>query len=381
MVYSLAEKLISMEKYNLHSSVTQGVKLLFPATLRNCTQIAIKSGILKEKDQTCLTFSKKALHNEYDFHTIRLKNILKVQLNEMRTFKSIQEAAKSISKKPIAELKKEAVSSILDKMLLDYEKDYKKYYSKKFSKPKQIGCPFYLEAKNKKIGIVLCHGYKASPAEVHLLAKYLNKNGYNVLVPRLRGHGTSPINMKDITYQDWQESLNEAYAVLRQSCDKVILVGFSTGGLLSLCCAAQNYVDGIVCINAALQLNDIRINYIGVINFWNQLLKVKKQYIDAKPEYPHTNYSRNYLKGVEELKKLMEQTNVCATHITCPALIIQARKDPVVNPKSGQEIYKTIKSKVKYLYEPDLKHHVIVRGEGHKETFETIHKFIHNKIK
>jgi len=380
MVYSLADKLIAMEKYRLHPSVLQGVKILFPSTLKECTEAALRSGILKESDKTCLTLSKNALNDEYDFHTIRLKNILKVQLNEMRVFKDVQKAAESIAKKPLAFLKKEAVSTILDKMLFDYEADYKKYYSKKFSKPKQTGSPYFLEARSKKIGVVLCHGYKASPAEVHLLAKYLNKKGYNVLVPRLKGHGTAPINLKDVTYQDWQESMNEAYAVLRQSCDKVILVGFSTGGLLSLCCAAQNYVDGIVCVNAALKLNDIRINYIGAINFWNDLLKIRKSYIDAKPEYPHTNYSRNYLKGVEELSKLMEQTNTCATHVSCPALIIQGKKDPIVNSKSGQAIYGLIKSKTKYLYEPDAEHHVIIRGTGHEEVFETIHKFIHNKV-
>lgn len=380
MVYSLAEKLRAMEKYNLHPSVKQGVKLLFPSTLKECTQTALKSGIFKEKNKTCLSFSKKAFNDEHDFHTIRLKNILKVSLNEMRVFKDIHKSAESVAKQSIRSLKQEAISTILDKMLLDYEADYKKYYSKKFSKPKQIGCPFFLEARSKKIGIVLCHGYKASPAEVHLLAKYLNKKGCNVLVPRLKGHGTAPINIKDVTYQDWQESLDEAYAVLRQACDKVVLVGFSTGGLLSLCCAAQNYVDGIVCVNAALKLNDIRVNYIGTLNFWNQLLKVKKTYIDAKPEYPHTNYSRNYLKGVEELSKLMQHASNCAKHIACPSLIIQAKKDPIVNPRSGQEIYKTIKSKVKYLFEPDLDHHVIVRGEGHEEIFETIYKFVHTKI-
>ncbi len=380
MVYSLADKLISMEKYRLHPSALQGVKILFPSTLRECTEAALRSGILKESDKTCLTLSKKALNDEYDFHTIRLKNILKVQLNEMRVFKDVQKAAESVAKKPLAFLKKEAVSTILDKMLFDYEADYKKYYSKQFSKPKQIGSPYFFEARSKKIGVVLCHGYKASPAEVHLLAKYLNKKGYNVLVPRLKGHGTAPINLKDVTYQDWQESMNEAYAVLRQSCDKVILVGFSTGGLLSLCCAAQNYVDGIVCVNAALKLNDIRVNYIGAINFWNDLLKIRKSYIDTKPEYPHTNYSRNYLKGVEELSKLMEQTNTCATHVSCPALIIQGKKDPIVNSKSGQVIYGLIKSKIKYLYEPDTEHHVIIRGVGHEEVFETIHKFIHNKV-
>ncbi len=380
MVYSLADKLISIEKYRLHPSVMQGVKILFPTTLKDCTDAALRSGILKETDKSSFVFSKKALNNEYDFHTIRLKNILKVQLNELRIFKDVQKTAESLAKKPVTFLKKQAVLTILDKMLLDYEADYKKYYSKKFSKPKQIGSPYFLKAQSKKIGVVLCHGYKASPAEVHLLAKYLNKKGYNVLVPRLKGHGTAPINLKDVTYQDWQESLDEAYAVLRQSCDKVVLVGFSTGGLLSLCCAAQNYVDGIVCVNAALKLNDIRMHYIGAINFWHDLLKIRKNYIDTEPEYPHTNYSRNYLKGVEELSKLMKETDTCAPSVACPALIIQGKKDPIVNPKSGQDIYSMIKSKTKYLYEPDLDHHVIVRGTGHEEVFETIYKFIHTKI-
>lgn len=58
--------------------------------------------------------------------------------------------------------------------------------------------------------------------------------------------------------------------------EKIYIVGFSTGGLLALLSAKKNLptLKGIICINAALQLNDVRIKtFIPAINFWNDLVE------------------------------------------------------------------------------------------------------------
>lgn len=103
--------------------------------------------------------------------------------------------------------------------------------------------------------------------------------------------------------------------------------------------------------------------------------KGKFEYVDDKPENPSMNYSRNYLKGVEQLKDLMEECKKSLHKISTPTLIIQAKNDPVVSPSSGAVIYQNIKSKNKLLLEPDFSNHVIINGENKEEVFEEIRSF------
>jgi esterase/lipase len=185
--------------------------------------------------------------------------------------------------------------------------------------------------------------------------------------------------------------VQRAYAALTNISAKIVFVGFSTGGLLSLLSCArksgqERKISAVISINAALKLVDIKARMVPGVNLWNNLLekfhieKAKFEYVDDQPENPHINYSRNYIKGVYELEKLMENCENNLDKITTNALIIQAAKDPVVNPISGSIIYTKIRSKEKSLVEMDFENHVIITSEGKEEVFEEIRKFLH-KIK
>ncbi len=118
------------------------------------------------------------------------------------------------------------------------------------------------------------------------------------------------------------------------------------------------------------------------INIWNEMLEKlniehgKFEYVDDAPENPNFNYSRNYLKAVAELEKLMEECHKVLPKIAIPTLIIQANRDPVVDPSSGKMIYNNIKSQNKMLFEPDFTNHVIINGERKEEVFAMIKEFL-----
>ena len=92
-----------------------------------------------------------------------------------------------------------------------------------------VGSPFLVKGKSKKVGILLSHGYMAAPREVKGLAYFLGKMGYWVYVPRLKGHGTSPDDLALRSYQDWMRSIDRGYAIISSICRKVVVGGFSTG--------------------------------------------------------------------------------------------------------------------------------------------------------
>ncbi len=356
-------------------------------------ELAKNQGMITQENSSRISINKSQFKKEYDFHEIRLENTLHVIANEFFLMEVANNIVKRNAETFDGDLRKRVFEVIFDKDLEIYENDYAKYYDEKFSKDKSIGTPFFLNSHHKtlariqKIGILLCHGYKSSPKEVESLGQFLNGFGFKVYAVRLKGHGTAPINMKDATWQDWYNSVQRGYAALRNSCSKIVIVGFSTGGLLGLlsCAEKSQHVHAVITINAALKLLDIKTKMVPGINMWNEMLqklhieKGKFEFVDDVPENPAINYGRNYLKGVEQLGHLMEECGNNLGKITTPALIIQAKKDPVVNPASGKMIYEKINSKNKILCELDLSNHVIVNGENKEEVFEAIRKFL-NKI-
>lgn len=354
-------------------------------------QLAKNIGDIEELQGGIIRLNKKFLLKDYDFHSIRIKNTLRVIYNEFSLLEIAKNIVRRVCKVPYEELRKDTFDDLCKKNQEIYDADYQIYYDKNFSKDKSVGRPFFLDSqiktssKIRKTGILICHGYKSSPKEVAALANFFNGFGFKVYAVRLRGHGTAPINMKDVSWQEWYDSLQRGYAILRNICSKVIIVGFSTGGLLSLVSASNKNrgLSAIVSINAALKLKSISAKMVPGINIWNEMLEKlhiehgKFEYVDDVPENPDFNYSRNYLKGVEELGKLMEECHQSLEKILVPTLIIQASKDPVVDPISGKMIYDSIKSKNKMLFEPDFANHVIVSGDRKEEVFAMIKEFLH----
>lgn len=355
-------------------------------------ELAKKQGIIEEVPGGKIRIKKDLLAKQYDFHQIRLENSLHVIANEF----SLLDTASLIVKKAVRtedeELRKKVFEEIHKRDLEIFQNDYQIYFDEKFSKDKSIGSPFFLPSRAKissqvrGVGVLISHGYKSAPKEIESLAQFLNGFGFKVYGTRLKGHGTAPINLKETTWEDWYYSMQRGYAALQNICAKIVIVGFSTGGLLALVsCAKKSNLSkkltGVVSINAALKLLDIKARMVPGINVWNELLeklnieKGRFEFVDDVPENPNINYSRNYLKGVEELRDLMSVCERVLPQITTKALVIQGAKDPVVNPVSGKIIYDEISSQEKFLSELDFANHVIVNSAGKEEVFEEIRKF------
>lgn len=393
VIYLSAVTIKKCGKYRLNSSIYE--ENLFKIFLDEKNEefdsvfkLAKDQGLITE-DGDKIVINKSLFYKKYDFHEIRRENTLLVIGNEFSLLDTATEIVKKNVKISDKELRQKVFKEIERIDLEIFGKDYKKYFDKKFSKDKSIGSPFFLDSsdktvsKVKRIGVLICHGYKSSPKEVEALANFLNGFGFKVYASRLSGHGTAPINLKDVTWEDWYFSFQRGYAALNNVCSKIIVVGFSTGGLLGLLSCSRKRKDlcAIVAINSALKLKDIKARMVPGINIWNEMLeklhieKGKFEYVDDKPENPDMNYSRNYLRGVEQLGDLMSECEKSLSKISTPALIIQAKNDPVVNPLSGELIYKNIKSKNKYLFEPNFSNHVIINGENKEEVFEEIRSF------
>ena len=267
-----------------------------------------------------------------------------------------------------------------------FEEDYKKYFIKGESKPKEIGSPLFLKKRFSEKGVILVHGYMAAPEEMRVLADNLYKAGYTVYSARLRGHGTSPEDLAERTWEEWYASVNNAYVVMKNSVKDFVMLGFSTGAGIALLQAANkgDKFKGVISINAPLKLQNITSHLSSAVVFWNKALekvhinKGKMEYIANDPENPHINYTRNPMSGVNELGQLMDIVEKKLPEINIPSLIIQGSDDPVVNPESGLEIFTKIGTKDKEIVRIFSERHGIVRGEESKKVTSAILTFLDN---
>ncbi|PLY07573.1 MAG: glycerol acyltransferase [Arcobacter sp.] len=346
--------------------------------------VAIKDEILSEME-TEYVIHIENLMNLFTHHTIRLRNIMRVILNEVLIIEEVNDIVKKLINLSENEINEKLYKLLKKEEIYEYENDYAIHIDDEDLKPKNIGIPYSFENNDSNTCVITIHGFSSSPKEVLELSQFLHKKGLNVYAPRLKGHGTSPKDLKDTTWNDWYLSLSRAIALVTLKYKKIFIIGFSTGGLLALLSTKKCYpqIKGIICINSALHLNDIRIKtLLPALSFWNDLVvsfnanDYAKEYVDNVSENPELNYNKHYIKAIEQLDLLMTKTRKNIPKIQTPTFIIQAKNDPVVNPTSAYEIYEKIKSEKKEILMLDLDNHIIIKGENTKELFERIYLFL-----
>lgn len=401
VIYYSANLIQKTRKFRIHSSIfEQNLFKLFAdephEAFDSVFNLALEQKIIEfsePKNHYEIRINKAALAKKSDFHEIRLENTLQVIINEFLLQTNANSIIKKVAKIADESLRELVFNEIRRHDFENFDLDYEANFDPKFSKEKSVGEPFYLEAnckastKIQKLAAIAVHGYKAAPKEVEQLAKTINGYGIRVYGVRLKGHGTAPIDLKNVQWQEWYESVQRAYCALNNIAHKIIFIGFSTGGLLSLlaCSFKRNFshkLAAVISINSALKLRNIKARMVPGITWWNELLeklaieKGKLEYVDDAPENPHINYNRNYLHGVYELEKLMEICALNLEQITAPALIIQGKNDGIVDPSSGKAIFDKINSKEKFLRELDFANHVIIASNGKEEVFGEIIEFL-----
>ena len=373
----------------LHHSLTkQCAKIAFGLSyepLENIVSECKREGILEEIDNYYV-IHREAFDDTIPFHDIRLRLTAKVIANEFEPLVDCVETLQSNLNLPPDKAKIKLADEIARYEQRHYERDYFRYFDQEQSKEARIGQPFDLRPVDTpaKAGIVLVHGYLAAPEEMRALGERLRATGYHCYGVRLDGHGTAPRNLADVNWTDWMLSLTAAYALLRNLNEKVYIVGFSMGGLLSLLKAADlgTQADGLVTINTALRIKDNRASFAGAAVIWNELLKNlniesgRLDYVENKPFNPHINYRQNYLKGVKQLSLVIERCEKRLSQVSCPTLILQSDADPIVRPQSAQVIHKKIASSIKELHVLESSRHHIVNDESLDRVTELIVDFL-----
>jgi carboxylesterase len=198
-------------------------------------------------------------------------------------------------------------------------------------------------------GVLLVHGFTATTAEVHLVAKALHARGYSVAGPLLPGHGTSPEDMNRYRWQDWYAAVEKAYLELEARCQRVVVGGESTGGLLALRLAALHpEIAAVLSYASALQLTMRRWDVLRM-----RLITPFVPYISKGPstdDNPWQGYNVYPLKAAAQLLRLQGEIRRLLPDVRQPILIVQGKQDRTVAASAPQEIYDGVRSAVKEMH-------------------------------
>jgi esterase/lipase len=344
--------------------------------------LAENTSVIKIKDDKIFKDQTKFI-TPSNFHTIRIENPILVMANEVEPVKEVEDFFKRVAQKSNHEIIRLVKDQILEKINTDFSCDYNDHYIEGESKQREVGRPLFLKHETEIAGVLLIHGYMAAPEEMKAFALYLYEKSFTVYAPRLKGHGTAPEDLAETRYEQWIESVEEAVVVLKHSCKNIIVGGFSTGAGLALELSTRvDGIDAVFAVAPPMRLQDLGSYFVPAIDAWNTMIKkihldtIAKEFIENHPENPHINYTRDPISGIHQLEKLMEHLEPKLKTINRPTLVVQSRKDPVVNPKGTLKLFQQIGSDIKEYYIFDDDRHGILMGNGAKRIYKAIENFI-----
>jgi esterase/lipase len=360
--------------------------------LEEFLQAASGLGLIQRTDQQYSFLP--ALTDKHDFDRIRIQNPLAVAANEVRPVKKVTDAIDRIINRANDISDSDYARLLFDDMLRDHMWDKEKFSAEKYADinsketATKSGAPYlHVPQHSNGLGIVLVHGFLATPAELQNLGDQLYERGHPVIGVRLKGHGTSPCDLRNRTWQEWFGEVKEGYRIMASLAERVCLVGFSTGGTLSLMLGADkpDRLAAIVAVSTALKFMNRNMVFIPLMHGANKMTNWLPSFEGVMPfrenksEHPTINYRNMPIRGLFELRRVVDEMENRLEHIDCPVALFQGTKDPVVDPKSAEIIYSKLTTKEKWLYKIAAKRHGIVT-DNIDGTQDKIIKFLNSIV-
>ena len=228
-----------------------------------------------------------------------------------------------------------------------------------------------------KVGLLVLHGFTGSPYEIQTFVDYIrNHTDWVVETPTFSGHGDAEsLALKGYKAEHWLMDAEIAYRKLAKIVEKVMVVGFSMGGIIAMYLAKRYPVKKLVLLSAAAK-------------YVNPTQLVKDIHAMAEDVFHHKlNDSDLFLQYEQKLRnfplsaaiqfmKIVSKTEPYISHIECPVFIVQGALDEIVPSTTAQYLYDEIPAKRKQLYISDCGRHHICYSDDCDEWFRKALDFL-----
>lgn len=238
------------------------------------------------------------------------------------------------------------------------------------------------------LSLIYLHGFSSSHREIYPVMEHLSQELHaNVFLSRLSGHGQDAAAMGQVQINDWLRDAEEALAIASELGERVMVVGTSTGGSLSVWLAANHpQVKGIVLLSPNFGPYDKRSEWMLLP--WGPVVAkmIVGETFGAPPKSDF--WARNFTTQfpTEGLFPMMAAVslvrNIDYKYLITPTLVLYTKKDDVVDPTRIERFYQALGSPKKQLIDlPDASGHLLAGAEISPQTTDQVVRLIAAFIK
>lgn len=325
-------------------------------------------------EKACYVLDDKLI-KDFEIDEIRTENLIAVYANEISPLKAVTTLIESsithvdeISARQFARFR-------FNDQEITTEWDKKQFNKAKFDEINQQQTAtadpnwFFLKApKEPASAVLLIHGFLAGPAEMRSLGDRLHAQGHHVLGVRLRGHGTSPWDLRDRNWHEWLDSVTRGYDIIKAFSQSIHIVGFSTGGLLALMQASlhpHKKIKSVTSVSAPVDFKNKNLKFVPLLHHANRFARIIKSdgimtFQPNDTEHPEVNYQHIPVRALYQLQQMIDQLMGEPLKINARLHLIQSKDDPVVEPSSVESLYQHIEAKDKSITMIEADRHGIV---------------------
>lgn len=380
--YHLHRSLLNPEEYGV--IINEGSSRLdqFLITVQSIDLVLIVDGYYVLQDK---------LIADFEIDEIRTENLISVYANEIAPLKKVT----SVIDSALAQVKdlgtQQFALNRFDDELLALEWDRKQFNKELHSEinAQQTASAdanwFFLKSTQASASaVLLIHGFLAGPAEMRSLGERLHAQGHHVLGIRLKGHGTSPWDLRSRNWQDWLASVTRGYNIIKAFSQSVHIVGFSTGGLLALLQASKHptsKIKTVSCISAPIEFKNKNMIFVPLLHHANNIVRwISSEglvpFRHNKPEHPEVNYQHIPIRALYQLQLLVGHIKTNPVQIDAEVFLYQSNQDPIVDPISVEKLNQITKATDKTVVTIESNRHGVVY-----ENLDDIHQKICATIK
>jgi carboxylesterase len=245
-----------------------------------------------------------------------------------------------------------------------------------------LGAEPFTYPGSSAVACLLLHGFTSTPQTLRELAELLQRRGITSRAPLLPGHGTRVTDLNGRTWEELEAYAERELLQLCQTHQKIILVGESSGGTIALRLAVKHpdKIAAVISVGGALvfPLDKVMRTILPIYKHISPMQRkvrvadvcdrralrerVAYRFIPMHMFHRLLRYSQLAIRELPELK--------------APLLILHARQDHSVSPRSAELMRKRAGSKYKKVIWYTRSYHNLLIDLEKQRVFSDIERFV-----
>lgn len=240
----------------------------------------------------------------------------------------------------------------------------------------------YYEGTNTHVGIILCHAYTGSPADVNFLARKLNQLGYSILCPLFDGHKSNNIfDLLEASPEIWWQNTKISVEWMKSKFERVLIFGLSMGGVMACRAIADStlQLDGGGVFNSPIVTSQERLTLTNTFMAYSQTLYKKANRL-AQFEQDKQQILERHVQQLASIMQFSTEYHALLHTITVPFYIAQSGEDELINSEDAYELSDMlVNAKVDFHWFPHNTH--VITVDRQREAFEdSVIEFIERTV-